>query len=71
VLDKLEGLFELVGHIRHVPMGDVGSQHGTEPAAVGMKFILEGDRIGRIISFASVVEVGLEKVAKQLRPLDF
>jgi hypothetical protein len=44
MLDQLIGFFDHSFHADHVPMADVGGEHGLELAAAGHQAAVEGGR---------------------------
>ena len=70
VLDHLVHLAEHVGHDRHVPVRDVGTEHGVEARAERIGLGVEGGDRHRVVGLAPAVERRREQVADLFGVLD-
>ena len=70
VFDQLERLRHRLGHVAHVPVGDVGAEHRAQPRAQRVHVVAERPRHERVVGLAPEVEVGLEPGAQVVGLLD-
>src|SRR6266852_5451854 len=70
VVDEFIRLGQHVRHVGNVEVADVGAEDGIEPRAIRVHLAIERPRVGRIVGFASEVEVIDQQVADILRLFD-
>src|SRR6266852_271598 len=70
VVDEFIRLGQHVRHIGNVEVADVGAEDRVEPRAIRVHLAIECPRVGRIVGFASEIEIIDEQVADVLRLFD-